>query len=164
MRGIRIVSSFCILRIKLLWAYLSKYGSGMLEHLLRICPGVVYLGFEIDLVFWGNVKLISKVVSLYSWPQWRSVLLAPHLLQHILSLEVFILVILKGVKWNLRIAKGGFWDKGMNSSKIVPLSDTTEPYHQLLFQCYLEYQWDEHLSWNSYYRLVFLECEYSVCI
>jgi hypothetical protein len=37
-----------------------------------------------------------------SYQQWRSVPLSPHSLQHVLSLEVLILAVLIGVRWNLR--------------------------------------------------------------
>jgi hypothetical protein len=35
--------------------------------------------------------------------QWRSVALSPHTRQHLLSHEILILVILTGVRWNLRV-------------------------------------------------------------
>ena len=41
--------------------------------------------------------------SLQSHQQWRSVSLSPHPRQHLLSLEFFILAILTGVRWNLRV-------------------------------------------------------------
>jgi len=41
--------------------------------------------------------------SLQSHQQWRSVPLFPHPRQHLLSPEFFILVILTGVRWNLRV-------------------------------------------------------------
>ena len=41
--------------------------------------------------------------SLQSHQQWRSVPLSPHPRQHLLSLEVLILAILTGVRWNLRV-------------------------------------------------------------
>jgi hypothetical protein len=40
---------------------------------------------------------------LQSHQQWRSVLLSPHPLQHVLSPEVLILAIQIGVRWNLRV-------------------------------------------------------------
>jgi hypothetical protein len=40
---------------------------------------------------------------LQSHQEWRSVSLSPHLRQHLLSPEFLILVILTGVRWNLRV-------------------------------------------------------------
>ena len=45
----------------------------------------------------------SSCTSLQSNQQWRSILLSPDPCQHLLSPEFFILAILTGVKWNLRV-------------------------------------------------------------
>jgi hypothetical protein len=46
----------------------------------------------------------SDCTSFHSHQQWRSVPLSPHPCQHVLSPEFFILTILIGVRWNLRVA------------------------------------------------------------
>jgi hypothetical protein len=45
----------------------------------------------------------SCCTSLQLKQQWRSVPLSPHTWQHLLTPEFFILVILTGVTWNLRV-------------------------------------------------------------
>jgi hypothetical protein len=45
----------------------------------------------------------SSFTSLQSLQQWRSVPLSPHPRQHLMSPEFFILAILTGVRWNLRV-------------------------------------------------------------
>jgi hypothetical protein len=50
-----------------------------------------------------QIDLQSSCVTLFSHLQWRSVALAPHPHQYVLSLEIFILAILMDVRWNLRV-------------------------------------------------------------
>ena len=45
----------------------------------------------------------SGCTSLQSYQQWRNVPLSPYPHQHLLSLEFLILVVLIGVRWNLRV-------------------------------------------------------------
>jgi hypothetical protein len=45
----------------------------------------------------------SGGTSLQSHKQWRSFLVSPHPCQYLLSPEFFILTLLTGVKWNLRV-------------------------------------------------------------
>jgi hypothetical protein len=45
----------------------------------------------------------SCCISLQTHQQWRNVHLSPHLCRHLLSPEFFILAILTGVRWNLRV-------------------------------------------------------------
>jgi hypothetical protein len=45
----------------------------------------------------------SGCTSVQSHQQWRSVPLSPHPRQHLVSHEFLILVILTGVRWNLRV-------------------------------------------------------------
>jgi hypothetical protein len=49
-----------------------------------------------------QINFQSDCTSLHSHRQWRSVPLAPHPRQHVLSLEVLILAILMSVRWKLR--------------------------------------------------------------
>jgi hypothetical protein len=45
----------------------------------------------------------SGYTSLQSHQQWRSVPLSPHPRQHLMSPEFLILVILTGMRWNLKV-------------------------------------------------------------
>jgi hypothetical protein len=79
---------------------------GMVEHLLGICSTAVFLGLQVEWfqIFLGNARLmLSGCTSLQFYQQWRSVPLATHPRQHLLSLEFLILAILIGVRWNLRV-------------------------------------------------------------
>ena len=49
------------------------------------------------------IELWSYCTSLHSHLKWRSVSLSPYLPQYVLLLEFLILVILIGVRWNLRV-------------------------------------------------------------
>ena len=50
-----------------------------------------------------QIDFQSGCTSLQSYPWWRSVPFSPHPLQHLLLPEFFILTILIGVMWNLRV-------------------------------------------------------------
>jgi hypothetical protein len=50
-----------------------------------------------------QTNLQSSWTSLQSYQQWRNVPLSPHPGQQLLSPEFFILAILTGVRWNLRV-------------------------------------------------------------
>jgi hypothetical protein len=74
----------------------------MVEYRLGIYPGVVQTDLEGEL--FPNFRETTKIgfqsgcTSLHSHQQWRSVLLAPHPHQHVLSFDFLILAVLMGVK------------------------------------------------------------------
>jgi hypothetical protein len=79
----------------------------MVEHLLGICPygSIAASSCRTISNFLRNCQIDfqSGCTSLQPYQQWRSVSLSPYPCQHVLSLEFFILVILVGVRWNLRV-------------------------------------------------------------
>jgi hypothetical protein len=78
----------------------------MLEHLLRIYPGVVQSSWSRTIPsFLRNSQMDFQIggSSFHSHWQWRSVPLALHHCQHGLSLEFLFLAILMGTRWNVRI-------------------------------------------------------------
>ena len=80
----------------------------MVEHLLGICPGMVLMDPPVVSTMSNFLRnrqtdFQSGCTSMQSYQQWRSVPLSPHSLQHVLSLEVLILAVLIGVRWNFRV-------------------------------------------------------------
>jgi hypothetical protein len=96
-------------------AIINKAAMNIMEHvsLLHVgaCPGYMprsgIAGSSGSTIsnFLRNCQtdLQSGCTSLQSHQQWRSVPLSPHPRQHLLSPEFFILDILTGVRWNLRV-------------------------------------------------------------
>jgi hypothetical protein len=80
-------------------AIMSKASINNIQHSMCLCDMVEHL-------FWYMPRISiaeSSGRTIYNFLQWRSIFLSLHPFQHVLSLEVLILVILIGVRWNLRI-------------------------------------------------------------
>ena len=79
------------------------YGGASFGHMPR--SGIAGSWGRTIPTFLGNLQIDfqSSCTSLHSHQQWRSVLLAPHPHQYMLSIEFLILAILMGVRWNLTI-------------------------------------------------------------
>jgi hypothetical protein len=78
----------------------------MLVHLLGICPVGVHLGLQVELfpVFSGTARLGSKVALAACRPTENAgVFFFLHILASICCHLFYILAILTGVRWNLRV-------------------------------------------------------------
>ena len=97
-----------------LLAILNKAAMNIVEHVSLLPVGTSYGYMARRGIAWSSsstksnflrnhqTDLQSGCTSLQFHQQWRSVLLSPHPCQ-LLSPEFFILVILTGVRWNLRV-------------------------------------------------------------
>jgi hypothetical protein len=107
LRDIWVLSTFWILKIRLLLTQWNMCPCYMLEQLLGTCPRVVLLGPQVVLcpLLSGTIKVISRVVVPACNPikKLRSIPLSLDICQHLLSSEFFLLAILIGMRWNFRV-------------------------------------------------------------
>ena len=98
-----------------LLAIINKAAMNIVEHvsLLRVGTSSGYMPRSDIAGFSGSTMsnflrnhqtdFLSGCTSFQSYQQWESVPLPPHPCQHLLSPEFFILALLTGVRWNLRV-------------------------------------------------------------
>jgi hypothetical protein len=94
-----------------LLSIINKAAMNIVEHVFllpvgtssRYMPRRGIAGFSSSIISNFLRNLQSGCTSLQSHQQWRSVHLSPHSHQHLLPPELFILAILTGVRWNLKV-------------------------------------------------------------